>query len=345
MSVRIRGIYATALTDLLEDVVQASPPIRERFDASFPLEPADAVVETTVDRQGVGVVGDSDRVETVTDRLREVGLDTLTWPASLPRGAVYAGEVTETLGSGAVVEVGDGAGFLPYSKSTRRIEEGDHLRVQVTDPVPPWSDDRPVLDTTLRVHGGLVSLVRGGRTDGTGPELADLVPTDPPEGWATDWGYDSDDASLDALDDALADAAERARELDEAFADAPDPAEAAPHQYYAGEGTQWVWFGRDSRFALDERRRAVTETMAGHHRIKAAAEEASAAVDFVEAVCPDGCDGSFPFDAVAGQFGPREGEDVALAHGKPDGRCFLLGYGEVTSRGADGAVTVRRDIS
>ncbi|MFT4923242.1 MAG: Ribonuclease G/E, partial [Haloarculaceae archaeon] len=42
---------------------------------------------------------------------------------------------------------------------------------------------------------------------------------------------------------------------------------------------------------------------------------------------------------------PREGEDVALAHGKPDGRCFLLGYGEVTSRGADGAVTVRRDIS
>ena len=152
MSVRIRGIYATALTELLEGVVQPSPPIRERFDADLPVEPAAAVVTTTDDRQGVGVVGSADRVAELTERLRGVGRDTLSWPADLPRGALYAGEVTETLGSGAVVDVGDGEGFLPYSKSARRIEDGDRLRVQVTEPVPPWSDDRPVLDTTVRVQ-------------------------------------------------------------------------------------------------------------------------------------------------------------------------------------------------
>jgi hypothetical protein len=348
MTVRIRGIYATALTELLGGVVQASPPIRERFDATFPTAPADAVVETTSDRQGVGVIGNPDRVATVTDRLRTVGRDTLSWAADLPRGAVYAGQVTETLGSGAVVDVGDGEGFLPYSKTARRIEEGDCLRVQVTEPVPHWGDDRPVLDTRLRVHGALVGLVRGGTPGVSGPELADLVPTDPPEGWAPEWGRDSDDADLESLDEALAAVSGRARALDDAFTDVPDPAEAAPYCYYDGDATRWVWFGRESRFALDEHRRAVTDTMPGHHRIKATAGEASAAVDFVEAVCvdPAGAAGQdFPFEAVTRQFGPREGEEVGIAHGKPDGRCFLLGRAEVTGREPDGSVTVRRDIS
>jgi hypothetical protein len=349
MSVRVRGVHATALTALFESVVQASPPIRERFDADFPVEPAVVTVETTGDRQGVRVAGDEERVAAVVDRLRGVGRDTLAWPAALPRGAVYAGEITETLRGGAVVDVGDGEGFLPYSKTARHVEAGECLRVQVEEPSPPWTDGRPVLDTTVRVHGALVGLVRGGTANATGPQLADLVGTDPPEGWAPDWGRASDDASLDALDAALDTAGERARAIDEALTDGPAPAEAAPHRYDGGDATRWVWFGRESRFALDGHRRAVVETMAGHHRVKAATGDASAAVDFVEAVCEAAgewtgpCD--FPFVATARQFGPREGETVTIAHGKPDGRCFSLGRAEVTARDPDGSVTVRRDIS
>ena len=350
MTVRIRGIYTTALTHLLDGVVQASPPIRERFDTELPAEPAAAMVTTTDDRQGVGVVGEAERVEAIVDRLQNVGIDTLAWPADLPRGAVYAGEVTETLGSGAVVDVGDGEGFLPYSKSARRIEEGDVLRVQVKESSPPWSDGRPVLDTTLRVQGGLATLVRGKSDIASGPELADLVPTDPPDGWGIDWGRDSDDAGLDALDDALAAVSDRARAVDDAFADAPDPDDATPHRYWGGEATHWVWFGRESRFGLDEQRRDVTATMAGHHRTKAAARSASAAVDFVEAVCAEAAgesngDQDFPFEAVTRQFGPAESESLGIDHGKPDGRCFTLGRGEVTSKSADGSLTLRREMS
>jgi hypothetical protein len=346
--VRVRGIYATALTALLDGVVQASPPIRERFGVEFPVAPAAAAVETTDDRQGVGVVGDPGCVAAVTDRLRKVGRDTLSWSAALPRGAVYAGEITETLGSGAVVDVGDGEGFLPYSKTARRVEAGDRLRVHVKAASPPWSGGRPGLDTTLRVHGALVGLVRGKTAGAAGPELADLVPTDPPDGWAPDWGPASDEAGLDALDDALSRAAERARDLDDSFADAPAPDEAAPGRYYDGDATRWVWFGRESRFALDDRRRDVLDTMAGHHRVKAGTESASAAVDFVEAVCVgvgefDG-DADFPFAATTRQFGPREGESVSIAHGKPDGRCLSLGDAEVTACESDGSLTVRRTM-
>ena len=38
-------------------------------------------------------------------------------------------------------------------------------------------------------------------------------------------------------------------------------------------------------FALDEQRRAVETTMAGHHRTKAASSSASAGVDLAEALC------------------------------------------------------------
>ena len=382
-SVRIRGIYTTSLTELLGDggvsVVQASPPIRERFDRDLPPEPADATVSTTDDRQGIGVVGNERGVAAVLDAVRDAGVDALAWRDPTPRGAVYAGEVTETLGSGAVVELQRGAesddeggaelpslanrdptGFLPYSKTDDHIEEGDRLRVQVKEVAPPWGDDRPLLDTTVRVQRPLATMVRkstsgsGGRAGGRsgpatgGPELADLLSTDPPEGWRVDWGRAADDASLDALGDALETGRERATAVDDAVADAGDPVERAPERVWPGEATAWVWFGRDSRFGLDEHRRAVTATMGGHHRVKAATESASAAVDFVEAVCPEAGgneETDFPFDAVTRQFGPMEGDSVRIDHGKPDGRAFSLGTGEVTRRDPDGTVVVEREMS
>jgi hypothetical protein len=369
-ALRVRGIYTTALTRLaIEtdglDVVQASPPIRERFGADFGDGPADATVATTDDRQGVGVTGTDGAVAAAVDAARGIGVDALAWRDPLPRGAVFAGEVTETLGSGAVVDLGDGVdadrdgsddhtiptaardveGFLPYSKTAAHVETGDRLRVQVKEAAPPWGSGRPVLDTTVRVAGSLATLVRGGASGGTGPELADLLPTDPPEGWGIDWDRGADDADLDALGAALEGVRERAVALDDAFESVPAPEEAAPHCYWPGERTAWVWFGRESRFGLDDRRRAVTATMPGHHRTKAADERASAAVDFVEAVCPDAGDGAFPFGAVTRQFGPREGDSVDVVHGKPDGRAFSLGTAEVTTCEADGTVVVERSLS
>jgi hypothetical protein len=354
MTVRVRGIYATALTALLEDVVQASPPICRRFESSFPVAPARATVEATADRQGVGVHGAPERVETITERLRSLASDTLAWETRLPRDAVYAGEVVETLGSGALVAcepdadgppAGDRTGFLPYSKTTRHVETGETLRVQVDEPRPPWTDGRPVLETTLRIQGTLASLARGGTARSDGPELADIVPAEPPEGWALDWGTGAEEADLDALGEVIELLGDRARGLEEAVVDAPEPDEVAPHRYWAGVATRWVWFGRESRFALDDHRRGVTATMPGHHRTKAGSRAASDAVDFVERVCEGSATDTFPFDAVATQFGPETGATLAIGHGKPDGRRIELGTGEVVDRDPDGNLRLRRELS
>jgi hypothetical protein len=351
--VRVRGIYATALTATFGTVVQASPAIRERFDETFTADPPEASVETTGNRQGVGVHGDPDAVETVANELGDISRDTFVWGADLPRDGLYAGEVTETLGGGALVDCGVGTGFLPYSKTAGHVDDGDRLRVQVSEPRASWVDRRPVLDTTARVRGGLAHLVRGGYRGGSGPELAEILPVDPPEGWGVDWAPAADEAGLDALGDTLEALGERAEALDSAFTDAPAPDAVAPHTYWEGAATRWVWFGREARFELDERRRAVAPTMPGHHRTKAATGAASTAVDFVETVCEElfgdesdnetGND-AFPFRAVVGQFGPAVGESVSIGHGKPDGRYIDLGPGEVTDIDGE-TVTVERELS
>ncbi|WP_336360746.1 DUF402 domain-containing protein [Haladaptatus sp. ZSTT2] len=348
MNVRVRGIYTTAITHLLHeaghDVVLASEPIQNRFDESFPDAEYDATVETTADRQGVSVIGTEDAVFALTDLL-SVDIDTFSWADPAPRGAICNAVVMETKKSGAIVDVGECDAFLPYSKVDDRVEEGDALRVQVRDPAAPWSDDRPVVDTRIRVMGGLVTLVRGSKPSGTRPmALGDLLPTDPPEGWYMNWGRDADDASLDALDDALSGAVEQATAIEQALSSAPAPEDDAPHLHYTGDATRWVWFGRDSRFALDDHRRAVTTTMPGHHRTKAADRRASAAVDFAEAICDPS--GGFPFAAVTRQFGPLTGDRLAIGHGKPEGRLITLGSGTVTDRDVDKQrITLTREMS
>lgn len=356
--VRVRGIYTTALTRRFRQqghtVVQASAPIRRRFDGDFESEASDATVETTSDRQGVGVIGRPDPVETVTETVAETGLDTFVWSDDAPRSAVFDAAVTEALGSGAVVALdGNREAFLPYSNVDGYVDEGDHVRVQVYEPASPWTDDRPVVGTDLKVFGGLVSLDRGSdAVTAKGPDsetrhelvqLTELLPTDPPEEWGVRWEHGATDATIDEMDAALKRGTKRVAVIEDAL-DTDDSSNDASERLVAPERTTWVWFGRESRFALDDVRREVETTMAGHHRTKAAHSAASQAVDFTEDVCNP--DGEFPMGAVLRAFGPSEGDRVAIEHGKPDGRCITLGRGTATECVPDeGRLTVERKMT
>jgi hypothetical protein len=379
MRARVRGIYTTALTQRLlddgHDVVQASPPIRERFDEAFGFAPADVAVDTTRNRQGVGVHGPSEAVATARDAFTAVGIDALSWRDSAPLGAVFFAPVTDALGSGAVVDLGAREGFLPYDRADDYVDEGDVRRVQVVDPVPPWGDDRPEVTEALRVDTGLVVLDRsrsGVSANVRGDRATELVRTtellqpDVPDGWGVRWQRAAADADMSALGDALADASEQARALDALPAgdpdDAPtrldgtpdaDPGGDEPTEYDADAAdgvdehdaerldatTTWVWFGRESRFGLDADRRLVATTMPGHHRVKAGSASASDAVDFAEGVFEHATEGDWgddlPFPAVAAAFGPREDGTLTIEHGKPEGRKFTLGRGRIVDLDVD----------
>ena len=368
-AVRVRGIYATALTRLLLDagheVVDASAPIRRRFEAEFGTAPPDARIETTDDRQGVGVHGDPEAVASLRERLRGVGLDALAWDDPTPPGTVLDGEVTETLGGGAVVRLytGDAAtaeGYLPYGSVDDRVETGDPVRVRVTESAAPWTDRRAELDGSLRAGGGLVALEPGSgtrvdvRDDEAARELAgmlDLLGLEPPDGWRAVWKPPAVDAGTEALEAGLERAVAAAAGLDDAVDAAggigvlDDPTLVRDEPVASPSAGAWVWFGRESRFSLDDRRRAATATMQGHHRVKAGSADASAGVDLAEALCDPDPDAAFPFGVVTDAFGPSEGDALRLEHGKPDGRLITLGEGRVTAVDADGAVTVEREMT
>ncbi|QWC19170.1 DUF402 domain-containing protein [Halorubrum sp. 2020YC2] len=380
---RVRGIYATALTARLlgsgHEVVDASPPIRRRFDAEFGTDPPDVRIETSADRQGVGASGAPDAVDAVREVLTDAGRDALAWPDPTPPGAVLDGEVTETLGGGAVVDLrtGDGAaeGYLPYGDVDARVETGDAVRVQVRESAAPWTDRRPELAGELRVGGDLVALEPGSgtrvdvRNDEAARELSgmlDLLDLDPPDGWRAVWRPPAVDADTEALAaglDAAVDAAEGLR----AAVESDDGNGAAGHDGddRGGDGLGvldgrsrlrddpvaapnagvWVWFGRESRSGLDDARRTATATMPGHHRVKAGSSDASAGVDLAEALCDPDPDAGFPFAVVTDAFGPREGDALRIDHGKPDGRLIALGEGTVTGVDPDGTVSVEREMT
>ncbi len=198
----------------------------------------------------------------------------------------------------------------------------------------------PRADTTVAVRGSLLSLVRGetASTPGTGgPAMLDLIAAEPRDGWGVSWESASEDASFDALAAALDAANDRAAAIDASLDGADAPEDCAPTRYDEGRSTVWLWFGRESRFALDEVRREVTSTMPGHHRVKAGDRAASAAVDYVEALCddPEPARRTSP-SAWRPAVRPAVGGSLSLGHGKPDGRLITLGSGEVQT-------TIRRD--
>ncbi|EMA60773.1 hypothetical protein C470_08723 [Halorubrum distributum JCM 13561] len=394
---RVRGIYATALTARLLDagheVVDASPPIRRRFDAEFENDPPDVRIETSGDRQGVGASGDPGAVEAVRGLLTGAGRDALAWADPTPPGAVLDGEVTETLGGGAVVDlrVGDGQaggagdeaggapagaaeGYLPYGDVDAWVETGDPVRVQVRESAAPWTDQRPELAGKLRVGSDLVALEPGSgtrvdvRDDEAARELSgmlDLLDLDPPDGWLAVWQPPAVDADTEALTaglDAAVDAAEELRAAvesgegsesvgGEADSDGGglgvrgDRSRLRDAPVAAPSAGVWVWFGRESRFGLDDARRTATATMPGHHRVKAGSADASAGVDLAEALCEPAADAEFPFATVTDAFGPREGDALRIDHGKPDGRLITLGEGTVTGVDPDGTVAVEREMT
>jgi len=84
--------------------------------------------------------------------------------------------------------------------------------------------------------------------------------------------------------------------------------------------------------------------MDGHHRVKAGSETASGA-GRLRGVARRR-DGVVPVRRGDRPVRPREGDTVALRHGKPDGRRITLGRGEVTDVDSEkGRLSVEREMT
>lgn len=344
-------MYATALTvyclDHEFEVVDPSPVVAERVDGAFETGVPDVAIQDASDRLGIEISGTPADVETVADVLADCSIDTFRWSASLPRNGAFVGDVTRTEGSGAIVRTGAGSGFLPFGSVDGYIDEGDHLRVSVADPSPPWrSSRRPILTPEIQITGSYVTLVRGAHAtivDAPSEAIAqtvDRLDPDIPENWGIVIHRTASAIAPSTLNAELGHLAGQSEQVD---ASLDENATDEPAPIVVPYATVYCRFGREARFELDDYRATATHTVEGHHRIKASGNEAGTAVDFLERLAIDGI--AFDADAVLDTLGPETGDQVRIEHGKPSGVGIDLGRAEVIDRNDEGAVTVSRTLS
>ncbi len=152
-SIRLRGIYATALAALTRahgwKVVQPTEELQPYTDPEDRFAPFDLDVRDRDDKQGILAVG----AEASLNVLKELFLaelpDAIASPAFTELGAIYLGVVHRKRSWGYEVDLGGMMGFLPQTELTCPLKKGEAIRVQIQD----IAHHQPIVTTHLSLAG------------------------------------------------------------------------------------------------------------------------------------------------------------------------------------------------
>jgi len=281
--IRIRGIYATALTNLAQKwgyrIVQATEPIRERFNIEFDRVPPDLTVKDLDHKEGVLVIG---RPEAVQDFLTKIGEieGVFTRKAVVELRSTFRGVVREVKGNESIVEISPGI----YGKLRGFYPVGSEITVYVRKPT--FSKKEYVeLSEGVAVVQPYVTLLPGGgiklsehiRDPEKRKELLTLAYSMNVSGYCVKWRSSAQYADLLQLSEALKKAYEKALELEKAAKNAEAPAKISE-----GESIAEVLFASQAKRELDKARKEVLYTIDGHHAFKSSGTVSSVVTDFLE---------------------------------------------------------------
>jgi len=155
LTVRIRGIYATALTKLFLDrgfgISQPSNKIVERFGLEKTYDEFDVDIYDKKDRHGVILVGNA--VEEAKAVLEDELIDVFFRRLSYQLYGIYKGLIVKVDERYVYVDLGSAIGTIPKNELPR-ANEGDEVLVQVKK-----HNLLPHLSTTLTIPGDYAVLI------------------------------------------------------------------------------------------------------------------------------------------------------------------------------------------
>jgi Ribonuclease G/E len=345
--VRLRGIYSTALTQLLHrwgfSIVQSSPKIRERFQFDSALEPFDLELRDRPDLQGIVAAGPPDAVEKMTALFQKALPDVTTHRLRLPLHAIYWGLVQSAQRSGYQIDLGCDLGFLPHSQVTRPLRVGEAILVQVGEVAP--AGKHVILTTELSLPGqravlssqGSIRVSREIEPESERERLLRFGRRYLPSGWGLIWRTGAYRCAESVLNDEV----QQLLSLAECLQDHPE--EGIPGRLLTFEATTLFEFPGGTKSRLDELRGEVVPTQPGHHKYKASGllqagdREASHLPTHLvtDELCADECTVAFP----------TAGKTLLIEHVKPDGETIILGRGRVeASHAKTKTIRLRREI-
>jgi hypothetical protein len=349
--IRVRGIYATAISKILLDcgfkIVEASEKIQERLSIELEKEPADVTVKTTNIEDEVLVVGTQrEAIEvynTIVERLKYV----FTWRSRVELYAVYKGLVTERTGDHCTVDLGEAKGYLIPCEEI----PGSSVIVGVKK-APLKPGEKTLLTKSFMIRGKILALIHGEprisfsehvrenkiRARLSSLALSKLMGTGLGVHFRSSSKYASDEAVLEEIDQLLQeyrDLMERARSL------------SAPAKLRDGEFIGIIGVTSLAKGALDEIRRSVTRTISLHHSLKSSG--LSDYVDLIEGIVASDTCSQEASSRLLHYIGEklRERQVVNFVHIKPTGDRIILGEGEVLDVVVDSNViqlTAKRTI-
>lgn len=160
ITVRVRGIYSTAISKILLDrgfkLVEASERIRERLNIDLDTSPCDVTVKETENPDEVLIIGSSREAMLVHDAILDELKYVFDWKSQFDLYAVYVGLIIDRLGETCIVDLGEARGSLHPC----REELGTRVLVGIKKP-PVKPGERLLLTKNFRLMGKFVALIHG----------------------------------------------------------------------------------------------------------------------------------------------------------------------------------------
>jgi len=290
VNVRVRGIYATAISKILYDkgfnICHASKKIKERFGLKETLTPPNVTVKDLEHRQGVLIIGDYEGAKAVYNVLKEAIEPPITYVSKLPFHGIVKGVAVEVKDDVSIVDLGI-SGIRGVLRE--HLNVGDEVVVDISRPLLP-PNNMAVLSRNYMVHGKYVVLIHGksGRVffseHITDPKLrrnlktlASLMKIE--GNWGIKWRSAATIGKVDELMFDLQNTVKYANEILSKF----DKAKKG-ELIYAGQFFGIMVFSSENKKCLDEIRSKVYPTVKGHHKYKSLSDELTEIVDYSEYV-------------------------------------------------------------
>ncbi|AHF80404.1 DUF402 domain-containing protein [Thermococcus paralvinellae] len=337
VSVRIRGIYSTALTKLLLDrgfkISQPSQKIAERLNLEKTYSEFDVDIYDKKDNQGVILVGT--KVEEIKKVFEEEFIDVFFRKMPYQLYGIYKGIVIKRDEQYIYVDIGSAIGTV-LIEELPDAAEGDEVLVQVKK-----HNVLPHLSTLLTIPGDYAVLIpkpigaqrhvkisRKIRYPEERERLRILGLSIDLGEWGILWRTAAAYKDWNTLRDELVKLSKLADKLKDA------DKSSAPAKIIEGRDIYEVEFGGGTRKKLDNIRNEVLPTIDGHHQFKAYDPEFSFAVEIAEGILAKMPSQRIKvregfIEALISNKGPKIGWLFTLEHIKPDGQKVRIGPGEI----------------
>ncbi len=347
-SVKIRGIYAESLTQILLqnhfEIVQPTADIASRFGLPYSEDIPDVDIWDRSDLQGIVVISQQSTLKRIIDVLRRRLGNIIARTPRVAKSSIYKGYVQgrdEKTGQ-IQVNLGDVSGILFESS----FKEGSEILVQVQ--AHDYGLKAPVLSSKVTIPGRVAILI---------PEPVvrlSLKIKDPHTRnkllqlgrhllsktgcWGILWRTSAENLSEQELRDEVEDLLDIAQEVRTKF-------EQMPQAGLILEGTSNadIEFPAEVKIFLDRLRAKIKPTIDRHHFYKSAGY--SSLVELAELVIEERpCDSDYlvsKIDKVISRRMPRVHDELEIEHVKLDGRAIILSHGRVVEASSGGLLVKR----